>query len=428
MNDYLPLRLIPHLITQLSFIAVNFLLAGCIELNDNDSNEANLAPLNEAGSTIIGNLNSNKVIHGITIHIDYPDAPVQVTSDQLDNMLNNMDYQEPGIKRSFKKYWHQQSRGNVNVSHDVFFYTAPQTAAYYQGEQFTYEDSNLLWQQALEWVEANHPDYNWEALSTNADGTLTSVMYLSSAWGIAGVGGGHGVNWTLNNGVNINLIQVSILSPSWNDTHNLFMPLHEAAHQIFRLPDTYDTDYSSGGSSVYSLMSGGEPDVEPLGGPFLYTLGWGYTILPDPGIHTITLKADGDQIVVYINPQDEKEYFTIEARAQSTLGNQDFPAPLGLLIWHSDDNVTTSNTQEFMTSSNHYRHAIEQADGLFELELGPAGTRPNVGDIFLPGNIFNDNTSPSTHWWDDSPSNFEISDIELLDDNYVRFKVSIPAL
>jgi len=405
-------------------------LVACIELtDDNGASHSSEKDINEQyAATIKGNTNANELMHGIAIYIDYPDEPALVTPSQLDNMLNNMEYQEPGIKRSFRKYWHQQSRGNVDLSHDVFFYTAPQSAAYYRGEQFTYEDSNLLWQQALEWVEANHPNYNWDALSTNDDGTLTAVMYISSAWGIAGVGGGHGVNWTLNNGVKANLIQVSILSPSWNDTHNLFMPLHEAAHQVFRLPDTYDTDYSSGGTSVYSLMSGGDPEVEPIGGPFLHLLGWGHSILPLPGTQTITLQADGEQVLVYKNPLDENEFFTIEARKQSTLGNQDFPAPLGLLIWHSDENITTSNTQEFMTPNSHYRHAIEQADGLFELELGPAGVSQNMGDIYLPGKVFSDNTSPSANWWDGSTSGFEISDIELLDDDQVRFKMSVPPL
>jgi len=87
--------------------------------------------------------------------------------------------------------------------------------------------------------------------------------------------------------------------------------------------------------------------------------------------------------------------------------------------------MATSNTQEFMTPNSHYRHAIEQADGLFEFELGPAGTSPNTGDIYLPGKVFNDNTSPSANWWVGSASGFEISDIELMDGERVRFPLHL---
>ena len=72
----------------------------------------------------------------------------------------------------------------------------------------------------------------------------------------------------------------------------------------------------------------------------------------------------------------------------------------GLLIWHVDDNVSSDNTQEWYpghTTSGHYLVAVEQADGLFQLEQNQ--NNGNSGDPF-PGSAnarsFNSTTTPSS--------------------------------
>ena len=366
---------------------------------------------------------ANTPIHGITICIDYPDAAATVSAAQLDSILNGITYQETGIQRTFRKYWLEQTRRNVVMHQDVFFYTAPFLSTYY--ESIGWQAGILLWKDALESVIVNNPSYNWDALSPDEAGGLRSVMIISSKWGPAGVGGGHGPYWTLSNEVKVNYIYGSVLKAPWDVSNNLFMTLHESGHGIFHLPDTYDTEYDSGGTWFYTLMSGGMNDVEPVGGPFLAQHNWGHVIEPGPGTHTITLKADGDSIVVFRNLHDSLEFFTIEARKQSTMGNSLFPVELGLLIWHSDTKVPASNTLQDMTPMKHYAHSIEQADGLFELEsFFP--TEGNAGDIYLPGNSFNDGTSPDTKWWDQSVSGIDLGNIQLSGSDQISFTVTIP--
>ena len=69
---------------------------------------------------------------GITIYIDYPDVPASVTRARLDSLINGISYQETGADRSFRKYWYEQSRRNVDFTHDIFFFTAPQPSTYYE--------------------------------------------------------------------------------------------------------------------------------------------------------------------------------------------------------------------------------------------------------------------------------------------------------
>ncbi len=356
----------------------------------------------------VSQTDANTKYKGITIYIDYPDVPASVTPARLDSLINGLSYQEEGAARSFRTYWYEQSRRNVDFTHDIFFYRAPQPSTYYAS--ITWQDGIQLWKDALEWIIAQHPNYDWRSLSVADDGFdrqpkggLASVMVLSSKWGPSGIGGAHGPRWTLSNGVKVNAIYGSVLKSPWDTTPiNLFMNLHEAGHGIFGFPDTYDTDGGaehSGGTGIYSLMSGGLPDVEPIGGPFLAQYGWGTTVEPQPGTTTLTLRADGDSVVVMRNPYDPHEYFSIEARKKSNTGNSLFPAELGLLIWHTDSKVFTSNRLSDMTPLKHYRHSIEQADGKYELERS-ATNRGNPGDIYLPGYTFTPDSEPDTHWWD----------------------------
>jgi len=380
----------------------------------------------------------NIPIKGICIYIDYPDAPKSISEEELNGLLNDMDYETDEVNRSFRRYWYQESRRNWDFEHDIFYYTAPLPSTHYAGLQWF--ESIQLWKDAMESIIANNPDYDWDAVSTfNEDdpwskerpgdfsGAFKSVMVISSVWGPAGLGGAHFPNWGLSNGKTVGTIQGAVLNSPWDEATNLFVLCHEAGHTVFNLPDTYDYDASSGGTAKYSLMSAQGPDIEPVGGPFVYQHGWGTIKEPGPGTHTFVLPADGDTIVVVKNFHDEREFFTLEARKQSTLGNSLFSAPLGLVIWHSDLKVHTGNNLENRTKYSHYRHSIEQRDGLFELE-DSSSPIINIGDIYLEGNEFTDNTWPDSKWWAGESSGIEVKDIVFLDEETIQVTVVVPEI
>ncbi len=377
-----------------------------------------------AMNSLYAQTDANTPFKGICIYIDYPDAPISVEESELELLINSMDYQTPSIQRTFRKYWNEQTRRNIDMTHDIFYFRAPENTTYYKN--IGWQESILLWKDALEFVIENNPDYDWSALDYHENTGISSVMILSSSFDPAGMGATHYPQWTLSNGLRIFQIYGSVLQAPWDSDLNMFMNLHESGHGIFGFPDTYDNEYDSGGTSFYTLMSGGKPAVEPVGGPFQVEKNWGHLIEPETGVHTITLRADGDSVFVYRNPHDSLEYFTIEARKKATLGNELFPVDLGLLLWHTDTKVNDSNRQQDMTQYKHYRHSIEQADGLFELE-NDINIGGNSGDIYLPGDEFSSTTVPSSFWWDGLASDFELYDIQLVGEDKIQFTVNIPA-
>jgi len=368
--------------------------------------------------------------HGLVVLIDFPDAPGAVPLARADSIINGIGYTEPTVTRSLRDYWYAQSRGNVAITHDVFgYYRAPQTAAWYNAQGFAFQS---LATEALNWVVATNPGYDWNALSLASgpmnrngteEGTFLSIAFLTTAW-IPGTGGTHWLlGWTAPNGVATQQIVGATLKSPWDANVNLFWLTHEQGHAIWGWPDTYDTTANSHGTGIYSLMSGNQytGDVEPVGAPFLLAEHWVRAETIKNG--NVVLAPDGDAVASYVNPAEPREYFVIEARSNATIGNFAFPAPLGLLIWHVDEGVTTGNTLPQMTSTQHYMISVEQADGRFDLEHH--GNPGDAADIYVPGNVFNEFVTPDSNWWDGSPSHLSIDRIGFFKNERISFRATV---
>ena len=372
---------------------------------------------------------SQERYRGIAVYIDFSDLPKpeDVTHERMEALLNSMDYSEETIAQSVCKYWYEQSRGQVIIEHDIFYYRAPKPSSYYA--KLDYKEGVKLWHDALESAVANNPDYAWDKLSTDENGKLRSVMIYNSDNFVRWIGATHHGGWTLANGVQIKSLYGSYLIR--NGEPSLFTPIHESGHAFFKFPDTYDNGYDSGGTGAYTVMSGGRNSIiEPVGAPFKVQSNWGNIIEVEhkPGIQTMTIEADGNDVIVFRNPADDKEFYALEARKKSNVGNNSFPVDLGLLLWHTDLNVKTFNKEQAMTPEKHYKHAIVQADGLFELEKGPAKPTNigNEGDIYIPGRTFSNTTVPNSKWWNGDASNLEIKNIQFVDENHIQFDVVFP--
>jgi M6 family metalloprotease-like protein len=367
-------------------------------------------------------------LHGLVVLIDFPDAEAQHSVEEIDARVNEVGFSNAEMDHSIRDYWFAQSRGAVDLTHDVVgFYRAPQTAAWYRTQPW--ETSVELMRDALDWVVQQYPAFDWDALSLASgdlnrngteEGTFLSIMFFTSD-NVPGAGGTHWLTgWTAPNGVATQQVTAAWLEIPFY----LFVPIHEMGHSIWGWPDTYDYTDQSWGTGRYTLMSGWtDGNTHPVGAPFLAEEGWVDII--DIGLHqTIVLEPDGDTVARYVNPADDREYLLIEARTQTTMGNETFPVPTGLVIWHVDERKT-NNTERQRTPELHYRYSVEQADGQFDLENRVGEDQADAGDPYVPGDAFTDTTSPDSRWWDGSPSYLSIDQILILPDGRISFRARL---
>ncbi len=152
---------------------------------------------------------------------------------------------------------------------------------------------------------------------------------------------------------------------------------HEFGH-VLGLPDLYDTDYSSQGLGNWSIMAGGSWNGS-LGNrpahPDAWSkvkLGWVSPVVPTINQSMTMPQAETNQSIVKVwsNGAPGQEYFLLENRQQTAF---DTSIPYsGLLIYHVDDAITTSNDKEWYpgctTCTSHYQVALIQADNLWQME------------------------------------------------------------
>ena len=169
---------------------------------------------------------------------------------------------------------------------------------------------------------------------------------------------------------------------------------HELGHRPLGLPDLYDTDYSSEGLGNWSLMAGGSWNG---GGAIPAHLdAWSKIRLGFVRVDTVrsnrlnqAIPAVEDSGVVFrlwTNGNTGNRYFLVENRRLKKF-DRALPGE-GLLIYHVDD-ARPNNNNEWYPGQNylyHYKVALEQADGRWDLEHGT--NRGDAGDPW-PGTTNN---------------------------------------
>jgi immune inhibitor A len=180
---------------------------------------------------------------------------------------------------------------------------------------------------------------------------------------------------------------------------------HEAGHAIFGLPDLYDYDYDSEGVGLWSLMAGGSWNNSGRSPAHMDA----YSKIQSGFVVPQVVASNQDSVLIpnvtfnpmiyqlWRNGTPGTQYFLVENRLQS--GFDSYLPWFGLLIYHVDETMPNNNNQWYpgYTNYGHYKVAVEQSDGLWQLEQNVnAG---NHGDPYpgIPNHrVFNDTTVPDT--------------------------------
>ncbi len=275
----------------------------------------------------------------------------------------------------------------LNVPSSLGWRTAPQTYAYYvNGSNGTGGPYPNNTQKLVEdMVDQIDPLINFAQYDNDGNGFVDVLLVIHSGTGAEFSSSNNDIwshKWSITprpkDGVFIS--SYTVQPEFWINPGDMTIGVyaHELCHG-FGLPDLYDTDFSSNGVGKWCIMSYGSWNGPyPGGSSPAHPCAWSRIEMGFAASTNITSNTNG----VAINNVEQNstiyrlwnsgnigpEYFLVENRQKI---GYDFNIPqAGLLIWHIDENKA-ANDQEWypgQPGGTHYKVALEQADGLFEME------------------------------------------------------------
>jgi M6 family metalloprotease-like protein len=385
-------------------------------------------------------------LNALAVVIDFSDNVKTVQASFFDSLI----FAPPVSGRgSVRDYFREVSYSTidivtVNLPSSLGWIRAPQSYAYYVNNNYCTDGvyPNNCQKLAEDIVDAINGLVNFANYDNDGDGYTEPIMLIHAGPGAEFTGHAWDIwshSWVLHTSKFYDGVTISdyvIMPEYWQSagasTSDMTIGVfaHEMGHGFWDLPDLYDRDYSSMGAGNWSLMAGGSWNGPNSGGwgPDGSSPAW-----PDAWSRTkmgfSSAKSIGGNIVSLIIPRaygnpppaqtvlklrsavlGAQEYFLVENRQQVSGSYDQYLPGSGLLIWHADEamNVyTKQNDYECISvphcacsDSYHYLLALEQADGLLDLERNLDGG--DTGDPF-PGNSLNRTwtmiTNPESSSW-----------------------------
>ncbi|MBL7014218.1 MAG: M6 family metalloprotease domain-containing protein [Candidatus Marinimicrobia bacterium] len=358
--------------------------------------------------------------------IDFSNYAQTYSQEELEQIWNMEGYTHPGEDNtgSFRDFYQEISYQQfLPISTLGDWFTSSHSHDYFANSNPNgYTHLKELIRQAVDEMEAN--GFDWSKFDNDGDGYVDALNVIHAG---PGAEEGDETNiwshkWSLGSyavqydGVTISSYTVNPEIQGGNIVA-IGVLCHEFGHAL-GLPDLYDTDYTSSGSGKLALMgsgswgtSGNSPYYPSAMNAWCKTeLGWTNVYPLNQNLDGMALQQSYSSNLVYKvdHPTDNSEYWLIENR-QKVGTDTLMPSP-GFAIWHIDEEMTATGWAP-NNNEPHYGVALEQADGLFELENGGSS---DGGDTF-PGTTnnreFSHTSVPSSHSYYGYPSMIRIDAI-----------------
>ena len=300
--------------------------------------------------------------------------------------------------------------------------TLPNTETYYaNGQDGTGSyprNAQKMVEDALNLVD---PLVDFSQFDNDLDGYIDAIDIIHSGYGAeTGGGGGNwiwshrwslwalpGGKWTSNEGVSVYNYHTepALWGTSGTNIVRFGVIAHETGH-FFGLPDLYDTDSSPGnGVGSWCMMANSWGfDSTQLHPPHFSAwskiqLGWVTpTVISALGSYAIGQAETNPQIYRINYGYPSSEYLLIENRQPA--GIESAMPQGGLCIYHIDD-LAGYNTEGYPgqagwpANGNHYRVALLQADGSYNLEHGT--NRGDRYDVYHAAGVSQIGTGPGNY-------------------------------
>ncbi len=322
----------------------------------------------------------------LALLVEFTDNPAAVGAAFFDSLLFGTSFGD------LRHYYQDVSYGTldivtVNLPSSIGWCLMPQTYAYYAGGNSgfgTYPQNAQ--RMAEDAVLLADPLVDYSQYDNDADGYVDTVFIIHAGPGAETTGNSNDIwshSWAM---VNDPLVDGVIANGYTTEPEYWTTPgdmtsgvyAHELGH-AFGLPDLYDTDDSSYGVGDWSLMGGGSWNGTNGDSPAWpdawsrYQLGYSSLTYVVNDVAGITLPAAETSSSIFHLATDGvagSEYYLVENR--QPIGYDAVLPGDGLLIWHIDDTMTGNQSEcdalNNWTCAGHLLVALEQADGLWDIE------------------------------------------------------------
>jgi immune inhibitor A len=360
----------------------------------------------------------------LVICVDFSDKVHSHDTSEFSLLLFSKDFAFPS--GSMRDFYLENSYGKLDLVGGVTgWYRMPQPYSYYvwgnNGLGSYPHNAQKLAEDAVDSADAhlNLSDYDY-----NHDGWVDALIIVHAGPGAEETGNPNDMwshKWVMHStlyrdGVYLHDYDMDPEIQSGGLVH-MGVFSHEFGH-ILGLPDLYDRYYSSYGLGYWSIMAHGSWNNE--GKTPAHFDAWCKKRLGFSEADQLTTNQTNVEILqaetspvsyrLWTSGMGGSQYFLVENRQKT--GFDTYLPGQGLLIYHVYENVsdTGANDNEWCPGNPaylHYKVALEQADGLFQLEgCYDSPNKGDAGDPF-PGSYnkraFDDTTTPSSRdYYDNS--------------------------
>ena len=355
--------------------------------------------------------------NALAIIVDFSDNVASVPGSFFDNLLFGT------ATGTLRDYYNEVSYGNLtiitlNMPSALGWKRAPQAYSYYTNGMSGFgsypQNAQRLAEDAIILAD---PLVNFSQYDNNSDGYVDALFIIHAGPGAEFTGSGNDIwshKWSLVAPLAVDGVMAFTYSMEpeyWSGPGDMTCGVyaHEMGHSVFGLPDLYDRDGTSEGLGEWSIMASGSWNGPwPGGGSPAHPDAWcryqmGYvtpTVVTGNiyGASIPSIATTPTAFRLWTNGVMIPQYFLVENR--QPVGYDAALPGFGLCIYHVDEDIGTQNDDEWYpghTSFGHYLVALEQADGMWNLEQNI--NRGDNGDPW-PGStartVFDKNTIPDS--------------------------------
>ena len=348
----------------------------------------------------------------LVLLVDFSDNPSTKPPAHFKALLFSQGSYTTG---SMRDYYREVSYGQLNVIGDVFgWFRAPEPYSYYTNHEHGFGIYPRNVHRLVEdVVQLAGTDVNFSDYDLDNDGYVDALFIVHAGLGAESTLDPDHI-WSHRSELMFPMTVAGVKVQGYTmepEDGKIGVFCHEFGHNL-GLPDLYDTDYDSSGIGDWCLMAGGSwngrgDTPAHMSAWCKMKLGWVTPRVIFNAEKAVSLAASATSAEILKLPVGDpasREYFLIENRRKEHFDRK-LPGE-GLLIWHVDDSRINNDNQ------SHFMVALEQADGLAELENGV--DEGDSGDPF-PGSVnlrsFNENTNPSSRSYDGADSKIAVSNI-----------------